>query len=105
MSYYHTAAVFPTKPSWISDIDNNHYTSWPGLDATAVEKYFLDSDEMLKGHGRKFKYGLRSTKQLVATEISNKVSIETKKKEKVVYAKECNLHNELDCKDILIPSG
>ena len=78
--YYHATAGLPTKPSWITAINNNHYASWPRIDATAVTKYFLDSDEMWKRHGRKIKSGLQSTKKLVATEISNEVSIETKEK-------------------------
>ena len=65
--YYHAVVVFPTKPSWITATNNNHYASWPGIDATAVAKYFPESDEMWKGNGRKIKSGLQSTKQLVAT--------------------------------------
>ena len=76
--YYHAAAGLPTKTSCIVAINNNHYASWPGLDATAVAKHFPESDEMWKGHGRKIKYRLQSTKKLVATEIGNEVSIETK---------------------------
>ena len=53
---------------------------------------------MWKGHGRKIKSELRSTKQLVATEVGNEVSIKTKEKEKVIYAKEYKLNNELDHK-------
>ena len=85
--YYHAAAVFPTKPSWITAINNKHYASWTRLDATDVAKQFPESDEMWKGHGRKIKSGLRSTKKLVATEIVNEISIKTKEKEKVVYEK------------------
>ena len=36
--------------------------------------------------------------KLVATEIVNKVSIETKEKENIVHSKEYNLHSELDRK-------
>ena len=76
--YYHVAAGFPTKPSCIAAINNNHYASWPRLDATTVETYFTESDKMWKGHGLRIKSGIKSTKQLVATEIGNKLSIETK---------------------------
>ena len=41
--YYHAAAGFPTKPSWLAAIRNNHYKSWPGLDATIALKYFPES--------------------------------------------------------------
>ena len=53
---------------------------------------------MCKGHGRKIKSGIQSTKQLVATETGNEFSIETKDEENVVYSKEYNLHNKLDRK-------
>ena len=90
------AAGFPTKPSWITSINKKHYASWPGLDATAVSKYFPESDKMWKGHGRMIKYVIQSTEKLVETEIINEVSIETKETETVVYAKEYNLHSKLE---------
>ena len=46
VGYYHVASGFPTKPSWVAAINNKHYASWPGLDATAMAKYFQESDEM-----------------------------------------------------------
>ena len=60
--FYHAAAGFPTKPTWLEAIRNNHYASWPGLNAKDVAKYFPESEEMWKGHGRKIRAGLRSTK-------------------------------------------
>lgn len=63
--YYHAAAGFPTKPTWIKAINAGNYVTWPGLTATAVQKYFPESDEEKKGHGRKMKAGVRSTKKKV----------------------------------------
>jgi hypothetical protein len=60
--YLHTCAGFPTKPSWIKAIKNRQYASWPGLTIKAAAKYFPESKETMKGHGRKTKSGLRSTK-------------------------------------------
>ena len=34
--YYHTAAGFPTKPTWMAAIKNGHYMSWPGLTKNMV---------------------------------------------------------------------
>ena len=51
-----------TKPSWIQAIKNRQYASWPGLTVKAVAKYFPKRKETMKGHGRKTKSGLRSTK-------------------------------------------
>ena len=55
--YYHAAAGFPTKPTWLKAIRNGHYRNWPGLYAADAAKYFPESNEMWKGHGRKIKSG------------------------------------------------
>ncbi len=62
MQYYHAAAGFPTKPLWFKAIKNKQYASWPGLTWEAVNKSFPESEETFKGHGRKTRSGLRSTK-------------------------------------------
>jgi hypothetical protein len=62
VQYLHASAGFPTKPTWIESIKNNHYASWPGLTIKAVTKHFPKSKEMMKYHGQKGKSGLRSTK-------------------------------------------
>ena len=60
--YYHAAAGFPTKPTWIKAIKNEHYSSWTGLTTKAVTKFFPESDKTWQGHGRKVKLGLQSAK-------------------------------------------
>ena len=60
--YCHAAAGFPTKPPWLRAINNGHYMSWPGLTGAIVQKHFPESEETLKGHARKTRSGLRSTK-------------------------------------------
>ncbi len=69
MRYYHVAAGFPTKPSWLKAIKNKQYASWPGLTWEAVNKHFLESKETLKSHGRKTRSRLRSTK--IPAQINN----------------------------------
>ena len=93
--YYHAAAGFPTKPSWLAAIRNGHYRTWPGLDATIAAKYFPESHETWRGYGRKVKSGLRSTKDLVKKEEDQTANIKLKP-EQVVYIKESNLKNEAD---------
>ena len=66
--YLHACAGFPTKPSWIKAIKNGQYASWPGLTVKAVAKHFPESEETMKGHGRKTKSGLRSTKAYADSE-------------------------------------
>ena len=66
--YYHAAASFPTKPTWLDAIRNGHYKTWPGLEAATAAKFFPESDEVWKGHGQKIKMDLRSTKQALEDE-------------------------------------
>ena len=93
--YYHAAAGFPTKPSWLAAIRNGHYRKWPGLDATIAAKYFPESHETWRGHGRKVKSGLRSTKDLVKKEEEQTANIKLEP-EQAVYIKEFNLKDEAD---------
>jgi hypothetical protein len=58
VQYYHAAAGFPTKPSWLKAIKNKQYASWLGLTWQAANKHYPESKETLKGHGRKTKNGL-----------------------------------------------
>ena len=61
--YYHVAAGFPVKATWMKAIGNNQYSSWPGLTVEAVERHFPESLETQKGHMRKHQAGIRSTKK------------------------------------------
>jgi hypothetical protein len=51
VQYYHAAAGFPTKPSWLKAIKNKQYASWPGLTWQPANKHYPKSKETLKGHG------------------------------------------------------
>jgi hypothetical protein len=62
--YHHTAAGFPTKPTWLKAIKNKQFASLPGYTADAVIKHFPESEETHKGHGREICSGLRPTKTL-----------------------------------------
>ena len=46
IKYYHAAAGFQTKPTWILAIKNKHYASWLGLTAANAAQYFSESNEM-----------------------------------------------------------
>ena len=78
MQYYQAAAVFPTKPSWLKAIKNKQYASWSGLTWEAVNKHFPESEETLKGHGRKMRSGLRSTKTSPQIDDGDKITNATK---------------------------
>jgi hypothetical protein len=68
--YLHAAAGFPAKDTWIKAIKNGHYKTWPGLTVDAVSKYFPESIETPKGHLKKQRQNVRSTKQLLVEETS-----------------------------------
>jgi hypothetical protein len=65
--YYHAAAGFPTKPTWLKAIKNKQYASWPGLSIDAVMRHYPDTEETPKGHGQKSPSNLRSTKKMQST--------------------------------------
>ena len=48
--WYHASAGFPTKATFIDAIRNDNYSTWPKLTVTLINRYFLDSDETIKGH-------------------------------------------------------
>jgi len=60
--WYHAAAGFPPKATFLKAVRNGHYATWPKLTATLVHKYMPDSDEMTKGHIKGQRQGIRSTK-------------------------------------------
>ncbi len=65
--YYHDAAGFPTKHTWVKAIGNKQFALWPGLTVVNVKRHYPDSEETPKGHGRMTPSGLRSTKQTTPT--------------------------------------
>jgi hypothetical protein len=68
------AAGFPTKPLWLKAIKNRQYASWLGLTWEAVNKHFPESEETLKGHGRKIRSRLRSTKTSTQNDDNDKIA-------------------------------
>ena len=98
--YYHAAAGFLTKPTWIDAIENNFYASWPGLTADAVRKHYPESEETPKGHMKKQKSGIRSTKkQLIdPREGEEGSSIRPRQKQRDVMIKVFDTNDELAMK-------
>jgi len=97
--YFHAAAGFPTKPTWLNAIKKGFYTSWPGLTDKIVQKYFPESEETWKGHARKIKSGLRSTKKKTKESVHSTHKGEpTRSKEKSFYMKTYDLHDDFQRK-------
>jgi len=95
IKYHHAAAGYPVKDTWIKAINAGNYTTWPGLTSEAVRKYFPKSDETQKGHMKRQRQGVRSTKILKSLPIEensttgsdNSPTPRTPKKMKDVYIK------------------
>ncbi|KAL7487259.1 hypothetical protein ACHAW6_015776, partial [Cyclotella cf. meneghiniana] len=55
--------IFSRTPSmWIKAINNNQFSSWPGLTVNAVLKYLPKSTATAKGHMKKTPAGVQSTR-------------------------------------------
>ena len=62
-----------------------------------MTQYFPESDKSWKGHDRKTKSGLQSTKQALQQELVGALTTpHVKAREKVVYHKIYNMHNNLE---------
>ncbi len=48
--WYHASVGFPTKATFIDAVCNGNYSSRPKLTVILINRYFPDSDEMIKGH-------------------------------------------------------
>jgi hypothetical protein len=49
LMYFHAAAGFPTKETFIDAVQAGNYATWPCLTTTLISKHFPDSDETQKG--------------------------------------------------------
>ena len=74
-TYYHAMAGFPTKSEWLQGWDCGSYQSWKGLTRKMIIDFYpSESDKTLKGHMRKKRAGLQSTK--VREEVLNEIKEE-----------------------------
>jgi hypothetical protein len=61
--WYHAAAGFPTKETFIDAVRAGNYASWPGLTTNMINRHFPDSTETAKEHLKGQRQGIRSIKQ------------------------------------------
>jgi hypothetical protein len=69
--YLHAAAGFPVKDTWIKAIKNGNYNTWPGITPEIVSKHFPESVETQKGHLKKQRQNVRSTRKVIAEPTAN----------------------------------
>ena len=71
VQYLHQAAFSPPKATLLKAVHNNQFVTWPGLTVKAVEKYLPDSSPATdKGHMKRQKQGIRSTKEKIMTALN-----------------------------------
>jgi hypothetical protein len=61
--WYHMAAGFPPKETFIRAIRNGNYATRPKLTIQLIHKYMPDADETVKGHLKGQQQGIQLTKQ------------------------------------------
>lgn len=67
--WYHAAAGFPTKDTFIRAVRNGNYATWPTLTVNLIHRHMPDSDETAKGHLKGRRKGIRSTKQNIFADL------------------------------------
>ena len=60
--YLHAAALFPVKSTWLKEIKNNFFSSWPFLTYAAVNKYLTPQVITSQAHMQQEQQNIRSTK-------------------------------------------
>ena len=60
--YFHAAAGYPVRSTWLKAIGSVNYSTWPGLTLANATKYFPTSTATLMGHLVQKRQGVRSTK-------------------------------------------
>ncbi len=69
LMYFHAAAGFPVKETFLDAVRAGNYATWPGLTTTLIAKHFPDSDKTQKGRMKGQRKGVRSTRVKPAYEI------------------------------------
>ena len=69
---------FPTEATFIDAIRNRNYSTWPKLTVTLINRYFPDSGEMIEGHLKGQRQGIRLTKQLALDKVTKNEEVRAK---------------------------
>jgi hypothetical protein len=86
INYLHAACISPVKSTWITEIKNGNFSSWPGLTEHAVEKHLSKTTPTTKGHLNQQRKNSRTTKIKDAKVIVTEPDIDHGIKTQFVYA-------------------
>ncbi len=89
--FMHAAAGFPVKATWLKAIKQGYFKTWPLLRAEAVERHYPELDATTKGHLKKQRQNVQSTKMRIDDLQDN---LPSKPETKAVYVKniQCTQH-------------
>ena len=93
---------------WIKAKRAGNYATWPGIMIKTVQKHFLESKEMKKGHARKMKVGLQTTKVKVNKEgepLGRAGDDSNRAKRKEIFMKLVDMEEELHNKTFSNQTG
>ena len=65
VEYYHAAAGWPVKKTWIVAIQRNAYASWPGLTEHMVRRHLEPREPTILGHLNARRSGTQTTKKKI----------------------------------------
>ncbi len=85
--YLHAAAGYPTKATWTKAIKAGNFNTWPTITPATVNCHFPESDKTQKGHMKRQRQGVQSTRVRKEIEETTSAAIP---KEMDVYIK---IHN------------
>ena len=60
--WYHAAAGFPPKETFLKAVRRGNYATWPKLTTRLIHKYFPDLDKTIRGRIKGQRQGIRSTR-------------------------------------------
>jgi hypothetical protein len=77
VKWMHAICGYPVKSTWLMAIKAGNFVRWPILTKRNFNKYYLDTNEMPKGHMNQTRKNVRLTKQaplesFVSTEMKGK---------------------------------
>ena len=92
--YLHAAAGFPVKETWLKAIRAGNFNTWPTITPATVRRHFPESDETQKGHMKRQRQGVRSTKVREEVEINTQAMPKVKDVYIKIYHASETIHSD-----------
>jgi hypothetical protein len=68
LQYLHASLLSPRKSTWLNAIRNGHFTTWPGITASSVNKLLPNAIATALGHMDQKRKNYRTTREPVTTD-------------------------------------